>query len=421
VVRRVRWAGRLLVVGVITIPLLPAPAAATTRTNSILHASSAVEREPSPGDLARQQAKEAALQATARSQAADVKNAQRALSASAVMAGQALEDYSVAVRALQVAQADEQRRTAVMDSTSTALQSSRRALGRWARQAYQGGSSLAADPTLNTLLQTPDGQDLPVNQAILRRLGVITNRSIGQARTAQLTADRAEDAAADATNAAASAAVAAANAKQASDRAVTQERQLLGAAEANLSRTQQSVKDAAKQRATLAAAARISAEQHAAGSPSSAGQVNNRTTGQVGSCAGGNVGQYPNGEIPLAVLCPLSSAPGQYLRADAAYAFDRLSYAYAQEFGADVCVTDSYRSYPTQVTLYAQKPNLAAVPGTSNHGWGTAVDLCGGIQSFGTAQHLWMLDNAPLYGWFHPGWAQQTGSRPEPWHWEFSG
>lgn len=84
-------------------------------------------------------------------------------------------------------------------------------------------------------------------------------------------------------------------------------------------------------------------------------------------------------------------------------------------------MTDSYRSYDDQVRVYAEKPTLAAIPGTSNHGWGTALDLCGGIERFGTAQHQWMLLNGPLFGWFHPAWAEPTGSKPEPWHWEFSG
>jgi len=95
--------------------------------------------------------------------------------------------------------------------------------------------------------------------------------------------------------------------------------------------------------------------------------------------------------------------------------------AYAAEFGSPLCVTDSYRSLGEQVRVYAAKPKLAAHPGTSNHGWGTALDLCGGIESFGTTQHAWMLTHAPLFGWFHPGWAEPTGSKPEPWHWEFAG
>jgi LAS superfamily LD-carboxypeptidase LdcB len=133
------------------------------------------------------------------------------------------------------------------------------------------------------------------------------------------------------------------------------------------------------------------------------------------------VSAYCNGRVPLDALCPLAVAPGHRLRADAAHAFDALAAAYRAEFGVDLCITDSYRSAASQVQTYAAKPGLAAVPGTSNHGWGTAVDLCGGIEGFGTPQHAWMRDHASLFGWFHPSWAQQGGSRPEPWHWEFGG
>jgi LAS superfamily LD-carboxypeptidase LdcB len=63
----------------------------------------------------------------------------------------------------------------------------------------------------------------------------------------------------------------------------------------------------------------------------------------------------------------------------------------------------------------------AATPGRSHHGLGLAVDLCGGINSFGTAAHLWMVQHASLYGWYHPDWAGAGGSLPEPWHWEYAG
>ena len=63
----------------------------------------------------------------------------------------------------------------------------------------------------------------------------------------------------------------------------------------------------------------------------------------------------------------------------------------------------------------------AASPGTSQHGLGRALDLCGGINSFGSPAHLWMKQNAPLFGWFHPAWAEPDGSLPEPWHWEYAG
>ena len=142
------------------------------------------------------------------------------------------------------------------------------------------------------------------------------------------------------------------------------------------------------------------------------------TGGQVS--AGSFEGRFENGRIPAGQLVPLS-ASGQQLRADAAASFEELSRAYADYFGTPLAVTDSYRSYEAQVSVRAAKPLLAAVPGTSNHGWGVALDLGGGVQRFGSSQHRWMELNAAAYGWFLPDWAQQDGSKPEPWHWEFLG
>jgi hypothetical protein len=140
-----------------------------------------------------------------------------------------------------------------------------------------------------------------------------------------------------------------------------------------------------------------------------------------GSCPPPDAGaKYANGRLPMSALCPLRTAAGHMLRSDAAAALDALSAAYRAQFGEPICVTDSYRDYATQVRLYAQKPDLAAVPGTSNHGWGLATDLCGGIQNFGTITREWMTRNAGRYGWVSPPWAQQSGSMPEPWHWEFA-
>ena len=98
-----------------------------------------------------------------------------------------------------------------------------------------------------------------------------------------------------------------------------------------------------------------------------------------------------------------------------------MSKAYAETFEAPICVTDSYRSLPEQIAVKAAKPTLAATPGTSNHGWGVATDLCDGVQAFGSPQHEWLVQHAMAFGWFHPAWAQQGGSKPEAWHWEFAG
>ena len=129
---------------------------------------------------------------------------------------------------------------------------------------------------------------------------------------------------------------------------------------------------------------------------------------------------YPNGLIPGSALCS-AGIKDNVLRCDAAAGFRQLAAAYARAFRKPICVTDSYRSYPQQVAVYRERPSLAAVPGSSNHGWGLATDLCGGLQSAGTPQDKWMHAHAGRFGWGHPAWAEPGGSRPEPWHWEFIG
>ena len=132
-------------------------------------------------------------------------------------------------------------------------------------------------------------------------------------------------------------------------------------------------------------------------------------------------GGYPNGLIPPSAMCPLGVA-GHSLRCDAAAAYRAMSAAFAAAFGTPICITDSYRTYASQVRLYGQKPALAAVPGTSNHGWGLAVDLCGGHpDTSAPPQYTWMKANSGRFGFLHPDWAEPGNGREEPWHWEFAG
>lgn len=126
-------------------------------------------------------------------------------------------------------------------------------------------------------------------------------------------------------------------------------------------------------------------------------------------------GGYADGFIPSSQLCAI--ADGGRLRPDAAAAFNAMSAAYARAFGSGLCVSDSYRSYAQQAAVFRQRPSLAAVPGTSNHGWGLAVDLGCGVQYSRSAQYRWMAANAGQFGWVHPEWASHDPF--EPWHWEF--
>ncbi|MFB9957098.1 M15 family metallopeptidase [Cellulomonas denverensis] len=161
----------------------------------------------------------------------------------------------------------------------------------------------------------------------------------------------------------------------------------------------------AQEAAVAAAAARV-AEQEAA-----ARKQAQRTS----------LDQYANGEIPLSALCELDFAPGHQQRCDATDALEELNTAFERVFSTSLVVTDSYRSYAAQVACRRNKGSLCATPGTSNHGTGVAVDFGGGASSFGTSEHEWLLEHAGEYGWTLPSWARASGSKPEPWHWEYVG
>ena len=125
-----------------------------------------------------------------------------------------------------------------------------------------------------------------------------------------------------------------------------------------------------------------------------------------------------NGQIPSADLCALWDS-NQMLRGDAAVALSELNRNFRAAFGRDICITDSYRTLAEQRRLAYTKPGLAASPGTSNHGWGLAIDLC---TSENRSQSVmsWLSENGPTFGWDNPDWARRGGSGAyEPWHWEY--
>jgi LAS superfamily LD-carboxypeptidase LdcB len=120
---------------------------------------------------------------------------------------------------------------------------------------------------------------------------------------------------------------------------------------------------------------------------------------------------YGNGRIPSERLTPIGQG-GHRLFAPAAASWQNLVSA-ASADGIALRITDSYRSYTEQVDLAERKGlyqngGLAAVPGTSNHGWGLAVDA--DVRDPATME--WLRVNGPRFGWV------ETTPR-EPWHWEF--
>ncbi len=118
---------------------------------------------------------------------------------------------------------------------------------------------------------------------------------------------------------------------------------------------------------------------------------------------------FSNGRIPLDALAPIPG--GEFLWAPAGQSFTQLMEAAAHD-GVTIGITDAYRPYEDQVRLADElglysHGGLAAVPGTSQHGWGRAVDL-----QLDDNALAWMRANAGRFG-FH-----ETVPR-EPWHWEF--
>ncbi len=136
---------------------------------------------------------------------------------------------------------------------------------------------------------------------------------------------------------------------------------------------------------------------------------------------GDSTGHYSNGRIPTSAMTSLSFAPGHYVRKDAAIMLELLNTDFKARFGYSIGMTDSYRSYGLQVSTKRAKGYLAATPGTSNHGWGLALDLKGNVAKWGTAERNWLAIHGPEYGWHSPSWAQRGRGKEEPWHWEFAG
>ncbi|SKC60857.1 M15 family metallopeptidase [Krasilnikoviella flava] len=134
-------------------------------------------------------------------------------------------------------------------------------------------------------------------------------------------------------------------------------------------------------------------------------------------CEGQAAGSGSNGQIPSSELCTLWDGHTQ-VRGDAAVALAELNEAYQAAWGESMCITDGFRSYSQQVATKAAKGYLAAVPGTSNHGWGLAVDIC--PETYAGSRWDWLAANAPAYGWDNPDWARPGGSKYEPWHWEYT-
>jgi len=179
----------------------------------------------------------------------------------------------------------------------------------------------------------------------------------------------------------------------------------------------------------------------------------------IGAAAGNGPGQkgvYMPGNLPitngtLANHGLISGATQGYKNGhprvlkDVVSEWDSMAAAFAANFSDKgwKLAGSGDRTYARQVSLKAEKGNLAATPGTSNHGWGLAVDThyydSNGKKkslSFSGEAYKWLFINASKYNWENPYWAQKPsvseelgrpcvapagkrcGSKKEVWHWE---
>ena len=131
-------------------------------------------------------------------------------------------------------------------------------------------------------------------------------------------------------------------------------------------------------------------------------------------------GEYQNGKLPKSVLRKVD-----------AYGYGEVGHGYmhssvsdqaqsmidaAKAAGHNLGINSTYRSYQAQVAAKAKHGNAAAAPGTSNHGWGQAVDLW-----YSDAGYKWLWKNASKFGFKHlEGWglSPNTPDATEAWHWE---
>jgi hypothetical protein len=121
-----------------------------------------------------------------------------------------------------------------------------------------------------------------------------------------------------------------------------------------------------------------------------------------------------NGKLPSSSL---TAIPGGRLRGDAAHSWNAMRSYIAEKEGVWIAPAgsrSSYRHYADQEHFWnlwqSGRGNLAAHPGTSNHGWGLAVDVA-------TPQMAALINKygAPF------GWQKQWSDAPsEWWHFKYS-
>lgn len=147
---------------------------------------------------------------------------------------------------------------------------------------------------------------------------------------------------------------------------------------------------------------------------------------------------YANGSVPAGLLAPLDGQPEASLRADAAAAWNRARADVRRQTGITLRVRGWNRTLAEQERFYLQRHRLArpgegvccrwkgrpyvftgtahaAAPGTSNHGWGLAVDVedFGAVGQFNHPRRVKAFPILAAHGWTD---TEGRGAIREPWH-----
>lgn len=373
-----------------------------------------------PGQLTDQVKAADALRAEVMRSSAQVAAANSRLERLSGQASTLLADLSAARTEQVAAQTEAAQERTRLRRLGVEVQAARDALGQLASDSYtRGGGALGDIVAMLEALTAPSAEKSTDSLATVQYLVGSSAREVDHLRllrSAQVaTSARAETASRRATAAATRAAKAKADLEVVIADQRTALRRFRVAQTDQLGRAAGVLGELLRSEDAAAAEADRQLRAALGGQDSSLLPAERSTCGQ-----GAESQNYPNGHFPASALCPLYAAPNESLTRKASIAFNAMSHAYERQTGSALCVTDGYRPYAEQVAVHLASPRMTATPGKSQHGLGLAVDLCGGVQSFGDPAHLWMQRNAPLYGWFHPAWAEPSGVTPEPWHWEFA-
>lgn len=150
---------------------------------------------------------------------------------------------------------------------------------------------------------------------------------------------------------------------------------------------------------------------------------------------------YENGSVPMSVLAPLDGQPQAFLRKDAADAWNRAKAEALRKTGILLTVRGWNRTMEEQRRFFFERYQpqavgggpfgdvrwyqdiryvrvrgaAAAIPGTSNHGLGLAVDVndYGGVGEFGNARRVATFPILARHGWTD---SEGRGPIREPWH-----